>query len=192
VILSLCSSQVSVDRLALHVLHDEVRNAFGRAAAVEQPGDIRMFQRGQNFALLAEPPQYLCVSRPRTEHFERNFLAEDIVVALCKIDHAHAAMADAMENQIRADVPALELPQVRIGLPREDRYGGPVEDGGILRASAASRRSTCSWRSGSPWHCASTNAWRSVGGGSEAASKTVLICCKRSGVMCAAFAPHPA
>ena len=45
---------VLVDRLAVHVLHDEVRRTLGRRTAVEEAGDVRMVQFGENLALGAE------------------------------------------------------------------------------------------------------------------------------------------
>ena len=49
---------VAVDRHALHVLHDQVRQAVVGRAAVEQAGDVRVLEPGQDLALgpeLAHP-----------------------------------------------------------------------------------------------------------------------------------------
>ncbi len=43
-------------RLAVDALHDDVRRTVLSGAAIEQTGDVGMFERGQNPALLQEAP----------------------------------------------------------------------------------------------------------------------------------------
>ena len=43
------------NRQAFDVLHREVRQTVGRGASVEQAGDIRMIQAGENLTFVAEP-----------------------------------------------------------------------------------------------------------------------------------------
>src|SRR5262249_20407288 len=43
---------ISVDRLARHVLHHVRRHIFGGAAAIQQPCNVGMIERGQDFPFL--------------------------------------------------------------------------------------------------------------------------------------------
>ena len=58
-------SQSVHELAAVHVLHDEVRKAVARRAAVEQPRDVRMRQAGEDLPLVAEARRMTSVSIPR-------------------------------------------------------------------------------------------------------------------------------
>ena len=95
---------VSRDRLALHVLHHEVGHAL-RRAAVDQPRDVRMLERGQDLPFETESfPQLRRVAVPR-RNFQRDGLLVLEVVA-DRLEHqAHAAVSDLADDAIGAEAP---------------------------------------------------------------------------------------
>ena len=93
---------VAVDRLAGHVLHDQVGQAVVGGAAVEQPGDVAVFQPRQDLPLVAELPHPLGVEQA-AHHLDRHLLQELVVVALGEIDGAHPALAEHRDDAIGAE-----------------------------------------------------------------------------------------
>ena len=89
------------DRLPLDVLHREVRPAVRRAAAIEEAGDERMLEAGQDLPLVTEPPHDAVGVHPALEHLDRDALLERVVVADAEVDGAHAAVADLANERGR-------------------------------------------------------------------------------------------
>jgi len=91
-----------VDRHALNILHDEVGDAALGNAAVDQPGDPRMLEPGEDAPLFAE-----AFGDERREvgvdQLDRDFLLVKAVVAQPAPDLAHAADADAAFEAERPD-----------------------------------------------------------------------------------------
>ena len=86
--------RVAVDRLAVHELHHEVGAAVGRGAAVQQAGDVRVFEVGQHLPLAPEAFDDVGAVQPGADDLDGNLLAEGRVDALAAIDRAHAPGGD--------------------------------------------------------------------------------------------------
>ena len=83
------------DRLALDVLHREVRQAVLGDAAVEQARDARVVERREDLPLLAEPADHPGVQVGAAPHqLERDPLVELAVVPVGEEHGAHPALAD--------------------------------------------------------------------------------------------------
>ena len=98
------------DRLPFDELHREVRPSVRRAAAVEQSGDIRMLEAGEDLPLVPEAADDAVGVHAALEHLDRHALLERIIVANAKIDGSHAAMAELRNEAVRpeADLTAVE------------------------------------------------------------------------------------
>ena len=96
---------VAIDRRALHVLHHEVGKALGRGAAVEEPRDVRMVQRGEDLPLVAEAADDQLRVHAAADHLDGDRVLE-IAGAPGQIDRAHAAASDAALDHVGADLPA--------------------------------------------------------------------------------------
>jgi hypothetical protein len=96
------SSQYLVDRHPLDQLHDEVRAALLRTAAVEHPGDVRVVHQGQRLPLRLEPDDDPLRLQPGPDDLERH-LPLDGTRLLGHPDGAHAALADELQQLVRAD-----------------------------------------------------------------------------------------
>jgi len=107
---------VAVDRATFDVLHDHERPPVRGAAAVDQPGDARVTERGQDLTLLLEPQQDLVGVGPRPQQLDGDGLLELTVGALGQIDRAHAAAAQLPQQAPGADPRA---GRVRRPLPGE-------------------------------------------------------------------------
>ncbi len=108
---------VAIDRRALDVFHDEVWQAVGGRAAVEQPRDVRMFQPCQDLALGPELPHALRIEQA-AHHLDGDLLQELVVVAFGEVDGAHAAFAEHAHQAVRTEA-----------FERGRRRGGDVVDG---------------------------------------------------------------
>ena len=89
------------DRLPFDELHREVRPSVRRAAAVEQSGDIRMLEAGEDLPLVPEAADDAVGVHAALEHLDRHALLERIIVANAKIDGSHAAMAELRNEAVR-------------------------------------------------------------------------------------------
>ncbi len=89
------------ERLALQVLHHEVR-AVVEHAAIQQPRDVRMLQARENLALRVEAAQHGLGVHAVLDHLDRGALLELPVVALGEVDRAHPAAADFAHHAPRA------------------------------------------------------------------------------------------
>jgi len=74
---------VDVERLAVDVLHDEVRLARGCGATVEQARDVGVIQAGENLALLVKALEDLPRVHARPDQLDRDALVVGVVVAHC-------------------------------------------------------------------------------------------------------------
>ena len=119
---------IVVDRLAVDVLHHQVGLAQRRGAAVEQAGDVGMFQLGQNPAFDQKALDQLRTQPGRTHQLHGRALLELAVNALGEIDHAHAAFAEPACQPVRADVLAEVLVLVPASILR-NRSGSAEETG---------------------------------------------------------------
>ena len=90
-------------RQAVDVLHDEVRLAAGRSAAIEQTRDSRMLQLRQDLPLALETKPGLGVGVRGGDELDRHLLAVLAVGPLAQVDHAHAAAADLLHHPVRSD-----------------------------------------------------------------------------------------
>ena len=93
---------VVIQRLPFDKLHDEVGQAVVSCAAVQETGDVRMIERGQNLALVAKAPQDKVGIHAALDQLDRNALVEFLVDAQRFVDRAHAAAADLALNSISA------------------------------------------------------------------------------------------
>ena len=94
---------VVVDRRSFDVLHDQVRNAAGGRAAVEQAGDVGMLERGQNLPLLPEALQQRLAAGAAANEFDGDTLFEFGILARRQKDGAHAAVPELADDAIRSD-----------------------------------------------------------------------------------------
>ncbi len=94
---------ILVDGRALHVLHDQIRQAVGGGAAIDQTRDIRVFQVGQYLALGAKAAQNLVRIHAAFHHFDRDLFVILVVMAGREPHRAHAAASNAPLKLIRAN-----------------------------------------------------------------------------------------
>ena len=111
---------IDVDRLAVDILHDDVRRAVGGRAAVEQPRDVRMIERRQDLAFELQPALHLARQQPAPHQLDRDLLLELLVGALGEEHLAHAAAAEAAHDAIGADALAGEVDRRVLGSLRRD------------------------------------------------------------------------
>ena len=90
------------DRFASHVLHREVRTAFGRAAAVEHFGNRGVFHQRQGLAFGLEARDDLSRVHPGLDDLHRHLTAHRMEL-LGEPHLAHAAFAQALQQSIRPD-----------------------------------------------------------------------------------------
>ena len=93
----------AMDGNAIHILHDQIQVAFSGDAAIQQAGNIRMLQAGQNLAFLAESLAEKFVARGKIDQFDGDLLLELSVGAMRQIDGAHAAASQQAINLIRTN-----------------------------------------------------------------------------------------
>ena len=117
-----------VDRSPGHVFHDEVGQAVGRAAGIEQVGDVRMVQPRERLLLEREARQHRVGVHAALEHLDGGLAAEGAVGALGQPHLAHAPAADGRGDAPRAAALAdAAVRQVRrIGQPRPRQEVIPV------------------------------------------------------------------
>src|SRR5690606_23986952 len=111
---------VGRDGLAIDVFHHEVRQLPVRDPAVEQLGNVGMFQRGENLALRAETPMQLFAVRAATQQLDRDPPAEMTVVSLSEVDDAHTSATQLPDHAVRADPPHRPGRWLRLEYPLRD------------------------------------------------------------------------
>src|SRR5262249_7421579 len=94
---------IFVNRLAFDVLHNEVRQSVVGGSAVEQPGDVWMFQVGKYLTLVSEAGDDEIGIKPALDQLDGHLLVIMIVVPNRAIDCAHSAAADLFHNLVRTD-----------------------------------------------------------------------------------------
>ena len=104
---------VAVDAFALDEVQDQVRLARRRDAGVDQPGDVRMREPGEDVAFAAEtlfagPPDQRGV-----QELDRDLALEAPVAAAGEPHAAHAALAKRRFQRIGADDLAGECRRLR-------------------------------------------------------------------------------
>ena len=88
----------AVDALAIDIFHRQERLALGIAAGVDQIRDVGVIQAGENALLFLEPR--LLGERPEAQALQRHAQAHSAGIALGQPNHAHAALADALDQAI--------------------------------------------------------------------------------------------
>jgi hypothetical protein len=94
---------VGVDRLAVDVLHDQIRQPFVGAAAVHQPGDVGMVKRGEDLPLRAEAREDVVGVHPALDELDRHRLGEAALSSLGPVDRAHPSPVELLHHPKRAD-----------------------------------------------------------------------------------------
>ena len=92
--------RVSSDGLAVHVLHNQIRQPVLSGASVEDTRDVRMFKAGKDATLMAEAAQDGVRIHAALHDLDGYVFLEDVVAAACPVNHAHAALADDFQNQV--------------------------------------------------------------------------------------------
>ena len=96
---------ISVDRYAIDVLHCEPRQTIFSDSAVEESGDVRVVERGENLPLVHEAANEALVPRaPRRQKFDSYLSLVLIVGALGEVYGSHAAATDLVENAVGSDL----------------------------------------------------------------------------------------
>ncbi len=96
------------DRHALDVLHHDERLALDGArrnprAAVEQPADVRMLERGEDLPLAAEPLLAGGVAAAEPQHLDGDGLLELVVASNRLVDGSHPTSTDVTEKSVVTD-----------------------------------------------------------------------------------------
>ena len=94
---------IDVDRFALDVLHDEVRQTVVGGPTIEETSDVRMVERGEDLTLGAEARQHTIRVHAPPDQLDRDALLILLVGALGEIDGTHAAVCDLVEQMVGAD-----------------------------------------------------------------------------------------
>ena len=84
----------AVDRLARHVLHDEVRPAVGRCPGIVETGDAGVLEAPQDVLLETEAAQHVVGVEAAADELHRHALVELAVGAHREVDLPHAAAAN--------------------------------------------------------------------------------------------------
>src|SRR5690606_28764042 len=95
-----------VDRLALDVLHDEVRRLVAGHAGIQQPRDAIVLEAGEHALLLPEAREADGVAERAAHDLERDRVPQ--VLPHRAVDRAHAAPDDHLGDAVGADHPTAE------------------------------------------------------------------------------------
>src|SRR5260370_648275 len=98
---------VPVNRLALNVFHDKIRQAVAGCAAVQQTSHIGVVERGQDLALAAKPLNDVVGIKPTADNLYGHEFLKRVVVPGRQIDCTHSAAADLAQNPVGPDPAAL-------------------------------------------------------------------------------------
>src|SRR5579864_3787172 len=98
---------ILIQRLALDVLHNEVRLAIFRAAAFQQAGDVGMLEAGENLPFGFEASQRKPGVEAAAHTVDRDLFLVLVSDAHGPIDRAHSSFADLFDDSIRAYATAL-------------------------------------------------------------------------------------
>ena len=94
--------QVAVQRLAVHVLHDQVGDAAGAFAGIQQAHDVGMHQARQDLALGEEAAAPVGVVARSIDDLDRHLAVEAAVRALGQQHAAHATAANLAQHAVAA------------------------------------------------------------------------------------------
>ena len=94
---------VRVNRLPVHELHHDERDAVLGRAAVDQPRDVRMLECGKDPTFRKEAFAEQAVGETAARELERGALRKAGVGALDEIDRSHAAAAEQPDDPPAAD-----------------------------------------------------------------------------------------
>src|SRR5687767_12935918 len=95
---------VLVERLAaFDELHDKVRKAIVGRAAVKQPPNVRMIERGENLSLFAKAAQDKISVHAALDQLNRHAAVELFVHAHGFVNRTHAPTADLAHNLVSAE-----------------------------------------------------------------------------------------
>ena len=94
---------IVVDRLTPNKLHHEVRKPLEGRAAIDQVGDMGMFQAGGNLPLAAELAHYAIQIEAAPDHFDSDLLLESLIDPERAVDRTHAAAADPLHDFVRPE-----------------------------------------------------------------------------------------
>ena len=90
------------NRLAAHVLHDEIWAALRSGTRLEDPRNSRMVHQGQCLTLGLEASHHLRRVHARLDHLQRDLSVNGLGL-LGEPNLAHAALADPLKQAVRAD-----------------------------------------------------------------------------------------
>ena len=99
---------VGVDRFAVHVFHDEIRESVVGRPAVDQARDIRMIELRQNLPLGAETPDDIVRVEPAPNDLDRDLFPILVVRSRGQVNGAQSAAADLADESVGAELPADE------------------------------------------------------------------------------------
>ena len=127
---------VAIERHPVDVLHREPRVPIGSDAALEQARDARMLERREDLSLLGEAAQqHAILIESVAHHLERDTRGELGVVARGEIHGSHAAAAEHVVDDVRADARGrgeLALDEQRLR-PRDRARARRRRDLGVAR-----------------------------------------------------------
>ena len=182
---------VGVNRFAVHVLHDEIRQSVIGRSAVDQARDVRMIELRQNLPFIAKPAEDVVGIEPSPNELDRNLLAIFVVRARRQINCAQTAPANFADDLVSAELPASErlLHRFRKQIARNlesrlldeaARFVRPIREGILFRRGELHRR-----------HIPSRGEPRvAFGSRSTAASNSSLTRAQRSPAGCIVVPSH--
>jgi hypothetical protein len=94
---------VAIDGLAVHVFHDQERQAVIRLSTVEQLGDIWMIEIWMHLTFSAEALYESTVCPIRSQNLDCDFVFKLLVDSPAEVDIARSARAEQFDELIIAD-----------------------------------------------------------------------------------------
>src|SRR4051812_30364494 len=91
---------VSVKSFAPDIFHDEIGQSVISGSAIEQAGDVGMFERRKNLPLVLKTIQDRLGVHPALDQLDRDDHSELLIGAFGQVDIAHASSADALEQPV--------------------------------------------------------------------------------------------
>ena len=94
---------ITGDPLAVHVLHGEIGTPVFGGSDIEDAGDVRVVHQPQRPSFALEAGHHRAAFDTQPDQLDRHFLSGRLLPAT-PVDHAHAAFAELLRNDERADV----------------------------------------------------------------------------------------
>src|ERR1035441_6533644 len=88
---------------SIHILHREIKIAFGSHSAVEEASNVGMLKSGKNLPLLTESIAKKVGGQRQIDQLDGDLLFEVAINAMRQINGAHAATAQQAIQLIRTD-----------------------------------------------------------------------------------------